>query len=103
MGHVSSYLSVRFLSLFLDLVTMFIGPTKSRKDVQPMILEHYKKALMRFISEDFGVDTIKAFPESSQLMLMNGLGRLHMTDKRTKTRIADLFSNLDRCVINYYI
>lgn len=59
---------------------------------------------MHFIFQDVGMDnTIKTFPQSSQLMLMNGLGYLHMTDERTKIRIADLFSNRDRYVINYYI
>jgi hypothetical protein len=80
---------------------------KSREDVQSVIndtLEHCKNPLMHFISQDVGVDNIiKAFPQSSQLILMNGLEYLHMTDERTKIRIADLFSNRDRCVINHYI
>jgi len=92
-----------FIIIFLDLVKTFINPIKSWEDVQPMIndtLEHCKNPLMHFICQDL---SIKAFPQTSQHMLINGLGNVHITDEKTKIRIADLFSNRDRCIINCYI
>jgi len=80
-----------FIIIFLDLVKTFINPMKSWEDVQPMIndtLEHCKNPLMHFICHDLSMDTIKAFPQTSQHMLINGLGNLHITDEKTKIRIA---------------